>query len=162
MRLSSWRSPPRGNPRGCAPALLAVSCHFSCSSVKCWTWEALSFLSRLWRYSPSVGESSGTWGAFISEAGSFLTYVAQKRHRVWISRTLEAVAASSIGPSKCPKEADWMAAVLRGHRGRPMPFTSRKLVPRGLGLFRVPWTARRTNQSILKEISPEYSLEGLI
>ena len=28
-------------------------------------------------------------------------------------------------------------------------------------LLRVPWTARRTNQSILKEISPEYSLEGL-
>ena len=28
--------------------------------------------------------------------------------------------------------------------------------------FRVPWTARRSNQSILKEISPEYSLEGLI
>ena len=30
------------------------------------------------------------------------------------------------------------------------------------GLLRVPWTARRSNQSILKEISPEYSLEGLI
>ena len=29
-------------------------------------------------------------------------------------------------------------------------------------LLRVPWTARRTNQSILKEISPEYSLEGLM
>ena len=29
-------------------------------------------------------------------------------------------------------------------------------------LFRVPWIARRFNQSILKEISPEYSLEGLI
>jgi len=29
-------------------------------------------------------------------------------------------------------------------------------------LFRVPWTARRSNQSTLKEISPEYSLEGLI
>ena len=28
-------------------------------------------------------------------------------------------------------------------------------------LERVPWTARRSNQSILKEISPEYSLEGL-
>ena len=28
--------------------------------------------------------------------------------------------------------------------------------------MRVPWTARRFNQSILKEISPEYSLEGLI
>ena len=30
------------------------------------------------------------------------------------------------------------------------------------GLFRVPWTARRSNQSILKETNPEYSLEGLI
>ena len=29
-------------------------------------------------------------------------------------------------------------------------------------LFRVPWTARRSNQSILKEINPEYSLEGLM
>ena len=29
-------------------------------------------------------------------------------------------------------------------------------------LLRVPWTARRFNQSVLKEISPEYSLEGLI
>ena len=28
--------------------------------------------------------------------------------------------------------------------------------------MRVPWTARRTNQSILKKISPEYSLEGLM
>ena len=30
------------------------------------------------------------------------------------------------------------------------------------GLLRVPWTAKRSNQSILKEISPEYSLEGLM
>ena len=28
--------------------------------------------------------------------------------------------------------------------------------------MRIPWTARRSNQSILKEISPEYSLEGLL
>ena len=31
----------------------------------------------------------------------------------------------------------------------------------GEELLRVPWTARRSNQSILKEINPEYSLEGL-
>ena len=31
----------------------------------------------------------------------------------------------------------------------------------GVGLLRVPWTASSSNQSILKEISPEYSLEGL-
>ena len=30
------------------------------------------------------------------------------------------------------------------------------------GLLKVPWTARRSNQSILKEISPECSLEGLM
>ena len=29
-------------------------------------------------------------------------------------------------------------------------------------LLRVPWAARRSNQSILKELSPEYSLEGLM
>ena len=29
-------------------------------------------------------------------------------------------------------------------------------------LLKVPWTARRSNQAILKEISPEYSLEGLM
>ena len=29
-------------------------------------------------------------------------------------------------------------------------------------LLRVPWTARRPNQSILKEINPEYSLEGMM
>ena len=29
-------------------------------------------------------------------------------------------------------------------------------------LLRVPWTARRSNESILREISPEYSLEGLM
>ena len=29
-------------------------------------------------------------------------------------------------------------------------------------LFRVPWTTRRSNQSVVKKISPEYSLEGLI
>ena len=29
-------------------------------------------------------------------------------------------------------------------------------------LLRVPWTPRRSNQSILKEINPEYSLEGLV
>ena len=29
-------------------------------------------------------------------------------------------------------------------------------------LLRIPWTTRRSNQSILKEISPEYSLEGLM
>ena len=50
-------------------------------------------------------------------------------------------------------------------------WTVKKAERRGIGAFelwcwrrlwRVPWTARRPNQSILKEISPEYSLEGLM
>ena len=32
----------------------------------------------------------------------------------------------------------------------------------GGDILRIPWTARRSNQSILKEINPEYSLEGLM
>ena len=32
----------------------------------------------------------------------------------------------------------------------------------GVGLLRVPWTARKSNQSILKEINPGFSLEGLM
>ena len=46
---------------------------------------------------------------------------------------------------------------LPGHSGRiwdvSIPWWWRRLL-------RVPWTARRSNQSILKEINPEYSLEG--
>ena len=42
-------------------------------------------------------------------------------------------------------------------------FRRKKHHPNSVGEdFRVPWTARRSNQSILKEISPEYSLEGLM
>ena len=40
-----------------------------------------------------------------------------------------------------------------------------ELMPLNCGagkLLRVPWTARRSNQSILKEINPEYALEGLM
>ena len=43
--------------------------------------------------------------------------------------------------------------------------STKKLMPSNCGageLLRVPWTARRSNQSILKEINPEYSLEGLM
>ena len=52
-----------------------------------------------------------------------------------------------------------------------MSWTIKKAEHWGIGAFelwcwrrllRVPWTARRSNQSILKEISPEYSLEGLM
>ena len=42
------------------------------------------------------------------------------------------------------------------------PFTILYLIYRWISILRVPWTARRSNQSILKEISPEYSLERLM
>ena len=40
--------------------------------------------------------------------------------------------------------------------------TDNEEIQRIMRLLRVPWTARRSNQSILKEISPGYSLEGLM
>ena len=43
-------------------------------------------------------------------------------------------------------------------QGRPKAF-KRRCWRR---LLRVPWTARRSNQSILKKINPEYSLEGVL
>ena len=39
---------------------------------------------------------------------------------------------------------------------------TRMLLNCGVGLLKFPWTARRSNQSILKEINPEYALEGLM
>ena len=42
------------------------------------------------------------------------------------------------------------------------PFTILHLIYGWISIWRVPWTARRSNQSILKEISPEYSLERLM
>ena len=51
-------------------------------------------------------------------------------------------------------------------RYRALFLKSKELVLLNYGVgedsLRVPWTARRSNQSILKEISPEYSLEGLM
>ena len=47
-------------------------------------------------------------------------------------------------------------------QGWPLEGTWQLVVLEGRRLLRVPWTARRSNQSILKEISPEYSLEGLM
>ena len=39
---------------------------------------------------------------------------------------------------------------------------TRMLLNCGVGLLKFPWTAKRSNQSILKEINPEYALEGLM
>ena len=44
----------------------------------------------------------------------------------------------------------------------PFPESSTDCKKKPRLYLRVPWTARRSNQSILKEISPEYSLEGLM
>ena len=54
---------------------------------------------------------------------------------------------------------------LKKRHGIPAVGYSRQENSKGMsktGLLRVPWTARTSNQSILKEINPEYSLEGLM
>ena len=46
-------------------------------------------------------------------------------------------------------------------RGFPQLFFLKNSIKQ-VRLLRVPWTARRSNQSVLKEVNPEYSLEGLM
>ena len=71
-----------------------------------------------------------------------------------------ALLSSRIGyfldPTEWPKGSQSSCKVWREDQG----LLSRSGCWRRL--LRVPWTARRSNQSILKEINPEYSLEGLI
>ena len=55
--------------------------------------------------------------------------------------------------------APWVGKILWKRAWQPTP----AFFPgESHGLLRVPWTVRRSNQSILKEINPEYSLEGLM
>ena len=70
--------------------------------------------------------------------------------------------------NKCPSSQSFVFSVVMY---RCESWTIKKAECRRIGafelwcwrrLFRIPWTARRSNQSILKEISPEYSLEGLM
>jgi len=46
--------------------------------------------------------------------------------------------------------------------GPQRKLSAEELMLLNCGIGEVPWTARRSNQSILKEINPEYSLEGLM
>ena len=48
------------------------------------------------------------------------------------------------------------------HDQTPKTENRHNIITNWIRLLRVPWTARRSNQAILKEISPEYSLEGLM
>ena len=69
----------------------------------------------------------------------------------WIMK----IMATSFKRSQCPQP--WSRTIKKAEHGRIDAFELwcwRRLL-------RVPWIARRSNQSILKEISPEYSLEGL-
>ena len=57
----------------------------------------------------------------------------------------------------------WVSDAIQPSHPLLSPSPPTFILSQNQGLFKwVPWTARRSNQSILKEISPEYSLEGLM
>ena len=67
----------------------------------------------------------------------------------------------------CIVNAMVFPVVMYGYESRTIKKAKRQRIDvfkfwRWRRLLRVPWTARRSNQSILKEINPEYSLEGLM
>ena len=123
-----------------------------------WTWETfLLYLERLKRYTSIIVL------LFLVVSHKILSKVANKA--LLISRAL------------CYIMSDHLLSVLL-KTNLPLPlnlgtkFKERTMfwtvvlencgVGCGVGLLRVPWTAMRSNQSILKEISPECSLEGLM
>ena len=103
-------------------------------------------------------------------------------HGISQARTLEWVAISFSRRSSWPRDQAWVSRIIGrcftvwGTREVVMYRCERstikkvecwridafKFVVLDRRLLRVPWTARKSNQSILKEINPEYSLEALM
>ena len=75
----------------------------------------------------------------------------------WMASLTMDVSLSKLWELVMDREA-WCAAVHGAAKSRTWLSDWTEL----RRLLRVPWTARRSNQSILKEINPEYSLEGLM
>ena len=90
-----------------------------------------------------------------------------------IPGTGEPVGLPSMGSHRVGHDWSNLAAAANygGGKERKLHLSMKKAEHRRIGAFelwcwrrllRIPWTTRRSNQSILKEISPEYSLEGLM
>ena len=139
--LSKWIF--RGSKEMLAYCLIR-SCFFSfmpCYTA-CWTRDRT--------YAPCIGKQSlNHWTGQRSPINKFDIH-APNHH-------------SSLGPPS-PQSTSCSQALGGGGRGKVDSHfhTPALILCCWRRLLRVPWTARRSNQSILKEISPEYSLEGLM
>ena len=71
-----------------------------------------------------------------------------------------AAAAAAKSLQSCPALCNSMNCSIPGHPFRRQ--RAKELMWYWRRCLRVPWTARRSNQSILREINPKYSLEGLM
>ena len=134
-------------------------------------WKSLSCVQLfVIPYSPwnSLGQNTGV-GSLFPLQGIFPTQVSRIAGRFWKAMTnLDSILKSrdiTLPTKVCLVKAMVSPVVMYGYEG----WTIKKADPRGINAFelwcwrrllRVPWTARRSNQSILKEISPEYALEG--
>ena len=121
-------------------------------------------------YSPWNSLGQNTWvGSLFPLQGIFPTQVSRIAGRFWKAMTnLDSILKSrdiTLPTKVCLVKAMVSPVVMCES------WTIKKAEPQGINAFelwcwrrllRVPWTARRSNQSILKEISPEYSLEGLM
>ena len=125
---------------------LAQLCLTLCNSMDC----SLSGSSVHWIFQERVLE----WGAISFSRGS-----SQPRDRTWVSciagRHFTVWATREASACVCMWELDYKESWVPKYRCFWTVVLEKTLL-------RVPRTARRSNQSILKEISPEYSLEGLM
>ena len=105
-----------------------------------WGVRSLSILQRMWVWSSEYSQiqKAGSWPVFKTWPHSI---------QIWI--------AQSGKKKKNGAQMDCSIVICRQKRPKILLWCWRRLL-------RVPWTASRSNQSILKEINPEYSLEGLM
>ena len=135
-----------------------ASCHCWLRVQECGPEQATSsFLDSV--------SSSGKWG-YAQEPGSGCHESGQKRarpsiHHVVCSEVMQAATLSFPKSTPIPEVVHPLSLSF------PIwPHSPKELMLLNCGaggiFLRVPWTARRSNQSILKETNPEYSLEGLM
>ena len=113
------------------------------------------------------GEACSSWGLFQSISAPYICYFYILWRSFYFLLDNCSLLQSSLPTKVCMVKAMVFPVVMYGCES----WTIKKAVHQRIDAFelwcwrrllRVPWTARRSNQSILKEISPEHSLEGLM
>ena len=144
-----------------------LACHYSEPSA---TQRAMAVLfprrsgSHLWL---GGGEACSSWGLFQSISAPYICYFYILWRSFYFLLYNCSLLQSSLPTKVCMVKAMVFPVVMYGCESWTIKKAERRRIDAfelwyQRRLLRVPWTSRRSNQPILKEISPEHSLEGLM